>query len=163
MPAQSPKLPIALSAITAAFRGSSFGMPFSTCPTKAAPPSAALVKMPPPSRTIAAVSALRSPNASVIAANVGDNVGACGPAGAVAHVVAHVVGDHRGVPGVVLWDAFLHLPHQVGANVGGLGEDAPAHPHEHGQERSPEPEPDQHAGRVVLARPPDHRRGWRPD
>ena len=50
-----------------------------------------------------------------------------GPAArAVAHVVAHEVGDHGGVPGIVLGDARFHLAHEVGAHVGGLGVDAAA-------------------------------------
>ena len=48
MPAQSPTLSPTLSAMVAALRGSSSGMPFSTLPTRSAPTSAALVKMPPP-------------------------------------------------------------------------------------------------------------------
>ena len=47
-----------------------------------------------------------------------------GHAGAVADVVAHVVGDRRRVAGVVLGDALLDLADEVGADVGGLGEDA---------------------------------------
>ena len=50
MPAQSPTLSPTLSAITAGLRGSSSGIPASTLPTRSAPTSAALVKMPPPSR-----------------------------------------------------------------------------------------------------------------
>ena len=49
MPAQSPTLSPTLSAITAGLRGSSSGMPASIFPTRSAPTSAALVKMPPPS------------------------------------------------------------------------------------------------------------------
>ena len=63
-----------------------------------------------------------------------------GHAGAVAHVVAHVVGDGRGVARVVLGDARLDLADQVGADVGGLGEDAAADTHEHGQQRAAEAE-----------------------
>ncbi len=48
MPAQSPTLSPTLSAITAGLRGSSSGMPASTLPTRSAPTSAPLVKMPPP-------------------------------------------------------------------------------------------------------------------
>ena len=48
-------------------------------------------------------------------------------AGHVAHVVAHVVADDGGVAGVILGDAGLHLAHQVGAHVSGLGIDAAAH------------------------------------
>ena len=48
MPAQSPTLSPTLSAITAGFLGSSSGIPASTFPTKSAPTSAPLVKIPPP-------------------------------------------------------------------------------------------------------------------
>src|SRR3546814_4047436 len=50
MPAQSPTLSPTLSAMTAGLRGSSSGMPASTLPTRSAPTSAPLVKMPPPRR-----------------------------------------------------------------------------------------------------------------
>ena len=50
MPAVSPTLSPTLSAITAGLRGSSSGIPASTLPTKSAPTSAALVKIPPPIR-----------------------------------------------------------------------------------------------------------------
>ena len=50
MPAQSPTLSPTLSAIVAGLRGSSSGIPASTLPTKSAPTSAALVKIPPPTR-----------------------------------------------------------------------------------------------------------------
>ena len=50
MPATSPTLSPTLSAITAGFRGSSSGIPASTFPTKSAPTSALLVKIPPPTR-----------------------------------------------------------------------------------------------------------------
>ena len=46
--ATSPTLSPTLSAITAGLRGSSSGMPTSTLPTRSAPTSAALVKIPPP-------------------------------------------------------------------------------------------------------------------
>ena len=49
IPAQSPTLSPTLSAITAGFLGSSSGISFSTLPTRSAPTSAPLVKMPPPS------------------------------------------------------------------------------------------------------------------
>ena len=73
-----------------------------------------------------------------------------GHAGAVADVVADVVGDGGRVAGVVLGDRLLDLADQVGPDVGGLGEDAPADPHEHGQQGGPEAEAEQHAGRVAL-------------
>ena len=50
MPAQSPTLSPTLSAMVAGLRGSSSGIPASTLPTRSAPTSAALVKMPPPTR-----------------------------------------------------------------------------------------------------------------
>ena len=73
-----------------------------------------------------------------------------GHAGAVADVVADVVGDGRGVARVVLGDVLLDLADQVGADVGGLGEDAAADPHEHGEERGTEAEALEHVGRLVL-------------
>ena len=64
MPAQSPTLSPTLSAITAGLRGSSSGMPASTLPTRSAPTSAPLVKMPPPSRAKIEIS--EAPNAKPI-------------------------------------------------------------------------------------------------
>ncbi len=66
-----------------------------------------------------------------------------GHAGAVTDVVPDVVGDHRRVARVVLGDAGLDLPDEVGAHVGSLGEDAAAEPGEHGDERATEREADQ--------------------
>ena len=53
---------------------------------------------------------------------------------AVADVVTHVVSDGRRVAGIVLRDAGLDLADQVGAHVRSLGEDAPAHAHEQGEQ-----------------------------
>ena len=64
MPAQSPTLSPTLSAIVAALRGSSSGMFCSTLPTRSAPTSAALVKMPPPTRMNIASSAAPKPKPS---------------------------------------------------------------------------------------------------
>ncbi|CPU68023.1 Uncharacterised protein [Mycobacteroides abscessus] len=64
MPAQSPTLSPTLSAMVAALRGSSSGMPCSTLPTRSAPTSAALVKMPPPTRMNIASSAAPNPKPS---------------------------------------------------------------------------------------------------
>ena len=50
MPATSPTLSPTLSAITPGFRGSSSGIPASSLPTRSAPTSALLVKIPPPTR-----------------------------------------------------------------------------------------------------------------
>ena len=63
-----------------------------------------------------------------------------GHAGAVADVVAHVVGDHGRVAGVILGDAGFDLAHQVGADVGALGEDAAAETGEDGDQRAAEAE-----------------------
>ena len=73
-----------------------------------------------------------------------------GHAGAVADVVADVVGDRGGVARVVLGDALLDLADQVGADVGGLGEDAAADPHEHGEQRGAEAEALEHGRGVAL-------------
>ena len=71
-------------------------------------------------------------------------------AGAVADVVTDVVGDGRGVARVVLGDVLLDLADQVGADVGGLGEDAAADPHEHGEQGGTEAEALEHVGCLVL-------------
>ena len=80
-----------------------------------------------------------------------------GHAGAVADVVAHVVGDGRGVARVVLGDALLDLADQVGADVGGLGEDAAADPHEHREQRGAEAEALEHGRGVALVDQHDQR------
>ena len=67
MPAQSPTLSPTLSAMVAGLRGSSSGMPASTLPTRSAPTSAALVKMPPPTRRNSASSEPPKPNPMRIA------------------------------------------------------------------------------------------------
>src|SRR6476469_6853431 len=64
MHAQSPTLSPTLSATVAALRGSSAGMPCSTLPTRSAPTSAALVKMPPPTLMNIAMSAAPRPKPS---------------------------------------------------------------------------------------------------
>ena len=51
---------------------------------------------------------------------------------------------------VVLGDAGLDLAHQVGADVGRLGEDAAADPHEESEERGAEGEADEDGGGRVL-------------
>ena len=83
----------------------------------------------------------------------GDGVGleqVGGHAGAVADVVADVVGDGGGVARVVLGDAGLDLADEVGADVGGLGEDAAADTHEHGEQRATEAEALEHGRGVVV-------------
>ena len=70
--------------------------------------------------------------------------------GAVADVVADVVGDHGRVARVVLGDARLDLADQVGADVGGLREDAAAESREDGDQRAAEREPDQVVDRRLL-------------
>ena len=66
-----------------------------------------------------------------------------GHAGAVADVVADVVRDHGRVARVVLGDARLDLPDEVGADVGGLRVDAAAESREDRDQRAAEREPDQ--------------------
>ena len=89
----------------------------------------------------------------------GDRVGleqVGGHAGAVADVVADVVGDHRRVAGIVLGDPGLDLADQVGADVGGLGEDAAAEPGEDGDQRATEAEADQRVDRLLVGAAGDH-------
>ncbi|OFT58354.1 hypothetical protein HMPREF3159_07885 [Brachybacterium sp. HMSC06H03] len=70
MPAQSPTLSPTLSAMVAALRGSSSGMLCSTLPTRSAPTSAALVKIPPPTRmNIATIAAPKPKPSSTSAAS----------------------------------------------------------------------------------------------
>ena len=66
-----------------------------------------------------------------------------GHAGAVADVVTDVVGDDRRVARIVFRDAGLDLAHQVGADVGALGEDAAAKTGEDGDQRGAEGQADQ--------------------
>ena len=66
-----------------------------------------------------------------------------GHTGTVAHVVAHVVGDGGRVARVVLGNVGLDLAHQVGADIGRLGVDAAADPHEQCQQRAAEAEAEQ--------------------
>ena len=83
----------------------------------------------------------------------GDRVGleeVGGHAGAVADVVADVVGDHGRVAGVVLGDPRLDLADQVGADVGGLGEDAAAEPGEDRDQRAAEAEADQRVDGLLV-------------
>ena len=68
MPATSPTLSPTLSAMVAGLRGSSSGMPASTLPTRSAPTSAALVKMPPPTRAKSAAQEAPMPNMTMVLA-----------------------------------------------------------------------------------------------
>ena len=86
-----------------------------------------------------------------------------GHARAVTDVVADVVGDRRRVPRVVLGDALLDLAHEVGADVGRLGEDAAAHPHEQRDEGPAEPEADEDRGAHVLEDHDDQGRAEQPE
>ena len=54
----------------------------------------------------------------------------------VADVIADVIGDGRGVAGIILGDVRLGLADEVSAHVGGLGVDAAAHAVEHRHERA---------------------------
>ena len=60
----------------------------------------------------------------------------------VTHTITHEVGNSCGVPGVVFGDTLLDLPDQIRTNVGALRVDATASLGKHGNERSPEPVPD---------------------
>src|SRR5436309_2117745 len=73
------------------------------------------------------------PERMVVAGPVRD-ASAISCTGAVSDVVTHVVSDGRRVAGIVLRDAGLDLADQVGAHVRSLGEDAPAHAHEQGEQ-----------------------------
>ena len=79
-----------------------------------------------------------------------------GHAGAVADVVADVVGDRGRVAGIVLGDARLDFADQVGADVGGLCEDAAADSQEQRDQRAAEAEPDQDGRARVLEDHDDH-------
>ena len=72
-----------------------------------------------------------------------------GHAGAVADVVADVVRDHGRVARVVLRDTRLDLADEVGADVGGLREDAAAETREDRDERAAEGEPEEILDRRV--------------
>ena len=78
----------------------------------------------------------------------------CTHAGDVAHVVAHVVGDGRGIAGIILGDSGLDLADEVSSDVGGLGVDAAAHAGEEGDRLGSEGEAGQnleHAGHSLIA------------
>ena len=65
MPATSPTLSPTLSAMATGLRGSSSGIPASTLPTRSAPTSAALVKIPPPTRAKSAIEEAPIPKVSM--------------------------------------------------------------------------------------------------
>ena len=71
-----------------------------------------------------------------------------GHAGAIADVVADVVGDHGRVARIVFGDAGFDFADEVGADVGGLGEDAAAETGEDRDQRAAEREADQRGDRV---------------
>ena len=66
MPATSPTLSPTLSAMVAGLRASSSGMPASILPTRSAPTSAALVKIPPPTRANRDWTAAPMPKVSIV-------------------------------------------------------------------------------------------------
>ena len=85
----------------------------------------------------------------------GDDIGfeqIGGHAGAVADIVADVVRDHGRVAGIVLGNSGLDLADQVGADVGGLGEDAAAETGEDRDQRSAEGERDERVDDVAALR-----------
>ena len=73
IPATSPTLSPTLSAITAGLRGSSSGIPASTFPTRSAPTSAALVKIPPPTRAKSAIEEAPIAKPAMISAKRGNS------------------------------------------------------------------------------------------
>ena len=90
----------------------------------------------------------------------GDDIGleqVGGHAGAVADIVADVIGDDGRVAGVVLGDSGLDLADQVGADVGGLGEDAAAETGEDRDERRAEGEGDEGVDDLAVVRGVTHR------
>ena len=73
-----------------------------------------------------------------------------GHAGAVADVVADVVGDDRRVARVVLGNAGFDLTHQIGTDVGTLGEDAAAETGEDRDQRGAEAQGHQRIDQVAT-------------
>jgi hypothetical protein len=74
----------------------------------------------------------------------------------VAGVVARAVGDHARVPRVVLLDLEHHL-HQVGADVGDLGEDAAGDAQRRGAERLADREAEEARARLLGRHPEQDR------
>ncbi len=76
-----------------------------------------------------------------------------GHAGAVADIVADVVRNHSRVTGIVLRNAGLDLAHNVGADIGGLGEDPASEAGEDRDQRTAEAQADKRVDGVSLALP----------
>ena len=134
MPAQSPTLSPTLSAMVAALRGSSSGMPASTLPTRSAPTSAALVKMPPPTRMNRASSEAPKPKpmsteVAVFWKTKHDDGGA---EQAEAH--AEQAGDGAGAVGHL--EGGRHLPLPGGGRGAHVAPHGQAHADEAGQARA---------------------------
>ena len=72
-------------------------------------------------------------------------------AGAVTDVVTDVVGNHRRIARIVLGNARLDLAHQIGPDVGALGEDAAAQARKNRDQRTAEGQPHQRMQRMVGA------------
>ena len=72
-----------------------------------------------------------------------------GHSGAVADVVTDVVGNYRRVARIVFGNAGFDLAHQVGADVGALGENPAAQPCENRNQRPAESQPDQRLDRLL--------------
>ena len=131
MPAQSPTLSPTLSAMVAALRGSSSGMPASTLPTRSAPTSAALVKMPPPTRMNRASSEAPKPKPTSTEVAVfwkmkHDHRGA-----EQAEADAEEAGDRAGPEGDP--EGRGHLPLAGGGGGADVAPHREAHPDEAGQ------------------------------
>ena len=149
MPAQSPTLSPTLSAITAGLRGSSSGIPASTLPTRSAPTSAALVKMPPPSRAKTEISEPPKPRpisastASLSVLPVSDEDAVVAGDAEQRQADDEQAGDRAALEGDVerrrhaaagrLGDAGVGAHREVHADeAGGAGEDAADHEAERG-------------------------------
>ena len=76
-----------------------------------------------------------------------------GHAGAVADVVADVVRDDGRIARIVFGNARFDFADEVGADVGGLGEDAAAETREHRDQRAAEREPDERGDRIAPSSP----------
>ena len=83
----------------------------------------------------------------------GDDIGleeVCRHPGAIADIVADIVRDHCGIARIVLGDACFDLADEIGADVGGLGEDPAAETREDRDERGAEGEADEAVDHFVA-------------
>ena len=74
-------------------------------------------------------------------------------AGNVTNVIADVISDNARVAGIILGNPGFDLAHQIGPDVGGLGEDSTAHAGEEGNGRGPHAESGNILHRRSIASP----------